>query len=363
MEIQKRTIALISETFPPDLCGVADYVDQLSQALSADYDIHVITRAKSGKRSYQRHSVTIHEVMTSKRYIFDVITCLKQLKPDLIDIQLAYSVAANWLNQFNLFSSLNSTLIRLSLKTKLVCTIHELTSFLEDGKSSLPRTLYRRLRDYLNTRLFDYYFCVDRAYLNYFKHDRKLFLPNFSNIPSLVTKTIANSQAILFFGTLAPHKNLDRLISLFTELLALEPRRNLWIVGGQTKEADDVILQQLVAPLPKQSVNYCGRLSGADLEAVLATCSYALFPFPVTDKNASVLATMVNGLVVIAETKVATVFETYGNNFYPTSCLTANFIDHVIGKTWEQPLVYPSSQALLHKHVETRMHVYQTLMS
>ena len=363
MGMHKRTIALISETFPPDLCGVADYVDQLSQALSSDYDVHVITRINSDKQSYRIQDVTVHEVMASKRYILDVVKLLKQLKPDLIDIQLAYSLAANWLNQFNLFSSLSSSLVRLSLRTKLVCTVHELTSFLDDGKSSLTRKLYRHLRDYLNTRWFDYYLCVDRSYLTYFKHDRKLFLPNFSNIPSLVKKTNANSYAILFFGTLAPHKQLDRLISLFAELLTLEPRSNLWLVGGQIKDFDDVTLQRLLAQLPKQSINHCGRLSVTDLEAVLRTCDYALFPFPVTDKNASVLAMMVNGLVVIAETKVETVFGNYGNNFYQTSCLTASFIDQVIRNTRKQSLVYPSYQELLNKHVETRMHVYKTLMS
>lgn len=363
MEDKKQAIAIISETFPPDLCGVADYVSLLAQALSSTYDVHVITRAYNGRNIYRIGAVTIHEVMMSKLYLLDVIKCLRQIKPALIELQLAYSLAANWLNKFNLFPSFTSILIRLLLKTKLVCTVHELTTFLDDGHTSLLRRLYRNLRDYLSTRLLDYYFCVDRTYLRYFKHDRKLFVPSFSNIPSLVKKTEANAYNFLFFGTIAPHKNIDRLVKLFAELLTLEPNSQLLIVGGLTGGYDEAALEKLLAPLPAESVTYCGRLSTTNLTKVLASCSYALFPFPVTDKNASVLAMMVNGLVVIAEANVETIFETYGNNFYKTSCLTATFIHQVVKRTIGQPLNYKTHQELLENHVQTRIQVYETLMS
>jgi len=362
MQGKKHAIAIISETFPPDLCGVADYVNLLAQALSSTYDVHLITRAYNGRKTYRLGAVTIHEVMMSKLYLLDVIKCLRQIKPALIELQLAYSLAANWLNKFNLFSSFTGILIRLLLKAKLVCTVHELTTFLDDGRTSLLRRLYRNLRDYLSTRLFDYYFCVDRTYLRYFKHDHKLFLPSFSNIPSLVEKTAAGTYNFLFFGTIAPHKKIDGLVNLFGELLTLEPQSKLFIVGGLTDGYDEATLQRLLAPLPTDSVHYCGRLSITDLETVLTTCSYALFPFPVTDKNASVLAMMVNGLVVIAETHVETIFETYGNTFYKTSCLTATLIHQVVQRTIGQSLTYKTHQELLEHHIQTRIQVYESLI-
>jgi hypothetical protein len=82
----------------------------------------------------------------------------------------------------------------------------------------------------------------------------------------------------------------------------------------------------------------------------------------VTDKNASVLAMMVNGLVVIAETNVETIFETYGNTFYKTSCLTATLIHQVVQRTIGQSLTYQTHQELLEHHIQTRIQVYESLI-
>lgn len=361
--MQRYKLVFISETFFPDLCGVADYVYILSQQLSTSYEVHVITRAVDEVKYYTLNGVNVHEIMTSKLYALDVVNLLRKLKPDLVDIQLSYSLAANRLNQFNIFSSFISFFIRSTIKTKLVCTIHELTSYLNDGRNSHIRGLYRQFRDYFGTRLFDYYFCVDRSYLEYIKCDRKLFLPNFSNIPSLVHKTKVNSKHFLYFGTIAPHKNIDHLLNLFSNLLQLEPECKLFLVGGLTEGVEQVALQDKLARLPEHAVQYLGRLSIEELTKPLADCSYALFPFLVTDKNASVLAIMVNGLVVIAESDSETIFERYGNTFYKTPQLTPEFIHQVMEQTSDQMLNYKTYDQLLKDHVELRSSVYQSLIT
>lgn len=358
MNHRQPVLVLISETFPPDLCGVADYVKILATHLAHDFEVHVLTRSHGEVKQYRLDQVTVHEIMRSRVYIGDVIRCLKVIQPDIVDIQLSYSGASR-LNRFNLLSLFNSGLIRLFVKTSLCCTVHELSAFLP--VTSRLRQIYRQLRDYCHTRWFDYYFCVDRRYLDYFKTPHKSYLENFSNIPTLSHKRQVGSRNILYFGTIAQHKNIDRLLHIFQDLQLLEPVCRLCLVGGIV-ENYQTRFSQLLARFSQDAVQYLGRLDGEELSAVLHQCGYAIFPFPITDKNASVLATLVNGLVVLAESHGSPVFSQDYQTVYHTEQLTPEFVQTVIRQTYGQPIDYPTSDQLIARHLQQRRSIYDQLM-
>lgn len=358
MNHRAPVLAIISETFPPDLCGVADYVQILATELANDFEVHVLTRSQGEVKQYRLDRVTVHEMMRSRFYIWDVIRCLKLIQPDIVDIQLSYSGASRF-NQFNLLSLFNSGLIRLLIKSSLCCTVHELSSFLPSN--SHLRQIYRQIRDYGHTRWFDYYFCVDRRYLGYFKTPRKIYLENFSNIPTLSHKQQVNSRTILYFGTIAQHKNIDRLLQIFQSLQLLEPTCQLFLVGGVV-ENYQAAFSQILSEFSQDAVQYLGRLDDGELQAVLYQCSYAIFPFPITDKNASVLAMLVNGLIVLAESHRTSVFSQNHPTIYQTEQLTPGFIQAVIHQTYGQPLTYPTSDQLIAHHLQQRRSVYDQLM-
>jgi glycosyltransferase involved in cell wall biosynthesis len=355
-------LAIITETFPPDLCGVADYVEIIAKELAITYEVYIITRKLKQINIYDLQNIKIYEIMNSKFYILKVISYLKKIKPDIIDIQLSYSLASK-LHKMNIFTLINSSLLKLTLpKTKLVCTVHELSYLCEFLKESKIRRLYRKIRDYCNTRFFDYYFCLNKVYLNYFTQtSKKEFIENFSNIPTLRECKFINSYNILFFGIITSNKNIEKLSNLFKILLKKNQKFHLFLVGGIVKDYQKKF-EQIMADLPNTSWDYLEKLNFNELKIILNQCSYAIFPFKVSDKNASVLAMLVNGLIVIAECDSTPEYSKYGNNFYGMNELDVESVYQVISSTFGSQVEYTKNQELIQKHITRRKVVYENIL-
>ena len=352
-------LAIISDTFPPDLCGVADHVLILAQQLSRNYEVHVLTRKFAIARHYKIDKVFVHEILSSKLYILSAIYFLKKIYPDIIDIQLSYS-SASQLHKKNIFSLCNSFLLRISFKqSKLFCTVHELTSFLQTNNPLL--SIYRKARDYFHTRFYDYYFCVDKRYLQYFKSSKKSFIPHFSNIPTLLKRKKIVSPSILYFGTIAKHKNIDKLISLIDKISSTRPEVKLILIGGIV-DSYKFEFQKLIAQSSKKNINYLGFLEEDAIVSIINECSYAIFPFKVLDKNSSILAMLVNGLIVMAETDEDLEFFKYHNNFYTTKELTQEFIIGVIDSTLNSEIEPYNNDVLVANNIAKRIATYESIL-
>jgi len=352
-----KIIVLISETFPPDLCGVADYIFITGQELSKKYEVHILTRKKSKVKHYSIDGVAVHEIMSSKFYILDIIQFLRTINPEIIDVHLSYS-SASQLHKKNIFSLCNSFLLRICFnKSKLFCTVHELTSFLQTNNPLLA--IYRKARDYFHTRFYDYYFCVDKRYLQYFKSSNKSFIPHFSNIPTLLKTKKITSPTILYFGTIAKHKNIDKLISLIDKISSIKSDIKLILIGGIV-DSYKFQFQKLIAQSSKKNIDYLGFFKQDEIVSIINECSYAIFPFKVLDKNSSILAMLVNGLIVIAETDENLEFSRHHNNFYTTKELTQEFIIHVIDSTLNSEIEPYSNDILVANNIAIRIAIYES---
>ncbi|MCM1985147.1 glycosyltransferase [Lyngbya confervoides] len=357
-----KKLVFITDTYPPDLCGVADYVELVAMALSTTYEVHVITRCIDIPRKTVTNGVVVYEVLHGKAYIFKAIHLIKSIQPDIIDVQLSYS-SASQLHKRNLFTIVNPIIFHLSTRSIKRClTVHELTTYLND-KPSLLRATYRKVRDRAQTQGYHYYFCTDTTYLSFFKNKKnKSFLQSFSNIRSTRSHNLINSKNLVFFGTIAPNKNLDALCNIFNELHYLDPNVHLYVVGGIVAGFKEKF-SNLTKCLPPGGWTYTDYLDNNALAILLDKCSYAIFPFSITNKNASVLAMLVNRLVVIAECESLPVYADYGNNFYPVHNIDSNKVYSIIKATQNTETYFPDNGELLKDHVSKRCNVYQHLLS
>ena len=356
-----KKLVFLTETFPPDLCGVADYVAQLASALSVDYEVHIVTRKGDVDTTLVSKQVIIHTVLEGNTYIFDAVHILQTIQPDIIDVQLAYSSASH-LHQLNFFTLINSFILRyFSYSSKRCLTVHELSTYLSDHPSSL-RSFYRTLRDYGQTRFFDYYFCVSPSSLNYFKHrENKIFLPHFSNIPTLRTHNRVYNHDLLYFGTLAQNKHIPKLFEVFKKLHQQNCNFRLHIVGGIVSNFENTFFA-LTQTLPQDSYTYHGRLCIHSLSSVLDQCSYALYPFSINDKNSSVLAMLTNLLVVIANCRTVPVYASYGNNFYCVPEFDSTKIKPILDKTLGTTTSYPHDREIMSTHLRIRKNIYNNYL-
>ena len=223
-------IMIISETFPPDLCGVADHVDVLAQNLSMDYDIHIVTRVSSGTKHLE--NITVHQVITSNFYILGIIKLIREVKPKIVEVHLSYSGASLY-NYHNYSSMFNSYFLRLFTNCALICTVHELNQL--HHCTSTIKKMYRKLKDYFNTSMYHFYFYVDKKYAPYLSVHQTSFLEHFSILPTVCDKTEVNTKTFLYFGTMDSHKEIQKLLDLFQELYAKDEKYRLIMAGGISK--------------------------------------------------------------------------------------------------------------------------------
>lgn len=357
-----RKLVFLTDTFPPDLCGVADYTDRVASELSNNYEVHVITRKGTGEKVSVKGGVTVHETLRGKSYILKAAQQIKAIQADIVDVQLAYS-NASCLHQQNLLTIINPVVLRsLTRSAKYCLTIHELSTYLSDCPSRL-RAIYRALRDYGQTRLYDHYFCVSQTYLDYLQSTKnKTFLPSFSNIPTVRSHNRIENRNLLYFGTIGPNKFLRDLFQTFQALYERDSRFHLYIVGGIVADYQDTFFR-LVEPLPISSWTYKGRLEAAELEPLLNNCSYALYPFPVSDKNASVIAMLTNQMVVIAVCKSVPFYAASGNNFRALEKMQPDAVQSVVASTLGCQTLYPDNEKFLANHITQRREIYESLLS
>jgi glycosyltransferase involved in cell wall biosynthesis len=354
-----KIIVLISETFPPDLCGVADYVFIIGKELSKKHEVHILTRKKSKVKHYSMNGLVVHEIMSSKLYILDVIQFLRTINPEIIDVHLSYSSSSK-LHKKNIFSLCNSFLLRISFKqSKLFCTVHELTSFLQTDYPLL--SIYRKVRDYFHTRFYDYYFCVDKRYLQYFKSETKSFIPHFSNIATLLKRKKITSPSILYFGTISKHKNIDKLMSLIDQISFTKIEIKLVLIGGVI-DSYKLEFEKLIVRFSKKNIEYLGFLKEDAIVSIINECNYAIFPFKVSDKNSSILAMLVNGLIVMAEANEDLEFSKYHTNLYTTKELTQEFITSVIDSTLNSEIEPYNNDILVANNIAKRIAIYESIL-
>jgi glycosyltransferase involved in cell wall biosynthesis len=256
-------VALLTGSYPPDICGVADYTEQLYLNLSrCDIDVVIFNTKTLGW--------------------LGVYNKLLTEKIDVLHMQYP-TIGYGW--------SLLPQILMLLYRGNKVITLHEFKE----------RHFLRRFF----MRLFKYCFKTRFVFTNEF--EAKIFFPNTknyvipigSNIPkseNLNTARMTNS--IVNFGLIRP----DRGIESFLEFASKNPDYKFYLVGKVDERFSDYF-KKINDLCLNYNVEVLLGLSSVEVSNFLSTIKYAYLPFPdgASDRRGSLIAAMLNGCIVITK--------------------------------------------------------------
>lgn len=292
-------VAIICGSYPPVVCGVADYTISLAKAVSAhDVDVDIWTTEGLHTRSVQgvsaRGAFTGWAVRDVRRGFLQI----RQARPDLVHIQFPAEVYHGAFGIHILPCLLRRTGI------PVVTTLHEYCQAPWGG----------RLKQLVNV-FFSHYVIVtnqqDELLLSRWAGSKIVRIPIGSNIPVYTTamsredikkKFVQNpaTRWILFFGFVRPGKGIETLLEAFAQFR--RPELRLVFAGPPPEREYRSILDSMAEKLKiKESVIWLGYLSPDDISLVFQASSMAVLPFVdgATERRGSLLSALQHGLPVV----------------------------------------------------------------
>ncbi len=300
-------VAFVTETYPPEVNGVATTVAKVVEGLRGRGHLLQLVRPRQGEHDQARNAVDLHEVLVSgmpiPRYPHlrlglpagHLLRCLWTLqRPDVVHIATE--------------GPLGLSALRAALSLKLPVTTDFRTNFhaysQHYGLGWLQRPIVAYLRRFHNAAAAT---MVPTEPLR-----RDLAAAGFQKL-SVVARGVdarrfdparrcralrahwgvePDDPVVAFVGRLAPEKNLSLLEHSFAAIVAREPRARLLLVG------DGPMRAELSERLPHAIV--AGQRQGDDLAAHYASADMFLFP-SLTETFGNVTAeAMASGLPVVA---------------------------------------------------------------
>lgn len=339
-------VALVSGSYRPDRCGVADYTRRLAQSLEAEgLRVIIVTSAQSIADAAPSASPPVLALAPNWRLssLPGLIRGILKLKPDIVHIQHSASSFGHS-HAFGLLPLLMKT---MSSAVPLVTTTHEY-----GGWGIRPRFVPSRavnwIASWLERRgLADredlFLLSLSRAIIvtNQFHFDtisksvpgvsHKLrLIPIGPNVIGSGDDREAARQRVLsrlalppstmlicYFGFIHPVKGLDHLLRAFAELQNRDGRAHLVVVGGVqnlslTEEEAQSFHERLLALRDElgltQAVTFTGYIEAEEVSHVLHASQLCVLPFNhgASLKSGSLLAALAHGLPVITTRTAAT---------------------------------------------------------
>jgi glycosyltransferase involved in cell wall biosynthesis len=267
-------IFLVSGSWPPAVCGVGDFMDQMYNEL-------------------KRLSCGVSMVTLGRR---DLITAFRLVAASYHDNNLIYmSYPTEGYGK-----SLWPFLLTLGSRSAVVVHIHEYSS-----KNKYARFLLRQFK-----RLRRLYFSNEHDIKRYIEdcglcHDSPIVaewrvMPSPSNIPVSGTraKSFSSLPNLVHFGQIRPHKGLERLPAVF-ELL--DPGLLKCFVVGGVPIGYAEFARSLILRLQSVGVFTKLNLSPAEISQTLADTQIGVFPFPdgADERRGSLIAALAHGVLCV----------------------------------------------------------------
>ncbi len=262
-------IVMVSGSWPPERCGVGDYSDRLASALGAA-GAEVV---RFGGEGATRSSQLVHSLGR-----------IRQIAPDVVHIQ--YPTAGYR-------RSIGPSLLAAIVRCPVVVTLHEFTRF----------------RFYRMPWFLPFAFAQGLVFTS--AHERTDFLrrlrhvprhcetiPIGSNIP-VGPDLVRDPRAVCSFGLLMPDKGLEQFLTLAKSLAGRGYRFSLI---GSIPEKFRAYGEAITAEARALGVQVFADETPDGVARQLRLHTYAYLPYPdgATDKRGSLLATLVNGLKIMA---------------------------------------------------------------
>jgi glycosyltransferase involved in cell wall biosynthesis len=262
-------IALITGSYPPDVCGVGDYSFRLAEAL-------------------RQQGISVEVIHDVSWRLFDtprVFRQIRSMRPDIVHIQYP---------TIGFGSGLAPQM--LSLLINSVVTIHEISKAHILRKISLfPFSV--RPRHVIFTTPYERDFALSWAPWVAQCCD---VIPLASNIAVGAKDKISDNNEIIYFGMIRPNKGIEQVLTLAELVKRSALPYRIRIIGipypGLTEYVGQ--LRQRSLDLP---VTWSLDLSNAEVADVLSQSLVAYVPFPdgASGRRGTLLALLANGVATI----------------------------------------------------------------
>jgi len=262
-------IAIITGSYPPDVCGVSDYTERLEHHLRL---IGINVRIYTG-RDWRL------------RYALKNSAELKRLGADIIHMQYP-STGYGW--------KLGPQL--MALARPMVVTLHEASQ----------AHFLRRLALYpfsVRSQRFIFTNEYEQAYVQRFApwlRDRSLLIPIGNNVPLVSSPNEPLKSTITYFGLIRPEKGLEEVMELGRLLKAGSRHWKIRIIG-KLMPGYEGYYEQLRLRAKDLPLDWRIGLDGNALSLELASSDIAYLPFPdgASERRSSLIALLANGSAII----------------------------------------------------------------
>jgi glycosyltransferase involved in cell wall biosynthesis len=262
-------VAIITGSYPPDVCGVSDYTEKLEQHLKEKgVDVQIYTGRDWSARSALRN-----------------VTELRKMTIDVIHMQYP-TTGYGW--------SLGPQL--MAVAQRMVLTVHEAS------QSHLLRrfSLYSfglRAPSIIFTNEFEQEYA--QRFAPWIKK-RSVLIPIGSNIPVSNILDERPSCTVTYFGLIRPEKGLERVIELGKLLKHRADNWSLRIIG-RLMPGHEGFYNNLRRKAEELKVDWHIDMAGDALSRLLASSDIAYLPFPdgASERRSSLIALLSNGAAVV----------------------------------------------------------------
>jgi glycosyltransferase involved in cell wall biosynthesis len=308
--VTRTRLAIITATFPPDVCGVGDYTQQLGRALAATCDVTIVTARRKAPRPTDLPVIQAFR-RDAPRDIFSAIPELERLRPDWVLVQYdPYSYGA-W-HSFNPYLPLMVRRLRRRLPSVRVASIVHETFVPPSNLRRLLMTSWQRAQLWTLGRASDLVVVVVEAWAKrlstWFPNARVIHLPVGNNIPRVAVDPttlrselgLPNDRVILgWLGRTLEHRSewLTQAIRATADAGAAPFVVHLGMGGHQAAGVLNGVPSKIA-----------GVLSTHDLSRYLSALDIYLAPMAegVSSRRTSVIAALAHGVPVVATAGVAT---------------------------------------------------------
>lgn len=263
-------VAFLTGPVPAGFCGVGDYTRLLAGALERQ-GVHVAVLESPGP-----------PVLLA----FRLRAATKKFQPDIIHIQYPTAGFGKGL-----------TPQVFSLMTRFVLTLHEV-----EGRHLLRRLslypLWFRARHVIFTCESNMAYSLRRV--PWLRH-MSTVIPLSSNIPVMVNRRSGQAiQEVIHFGLVRPDKGIESVLE-YAKLVSSEQMPVSVRIVGNSPSVHASYLAYVRSTSTALPVTWDLNLSAEDVAKRLAQAMIAYMPFPdgVSERHASILAALANGLPVI----------------------------------------------------------------
>lgn len=270
-------LIILTGTYPPEICGVGDYVHNL---LSSEL-------AKKWSLKYFKN--------WSIKFFFEILNDL--LSTDVKNINLQYPTMGYG---GSIIPHLLSIYFRLFTKVNFSVTIHE------SSQLSLKAKLGTYILFVFSKRIiFTNIFELNEAKKKfYWIANKSEVIKIYSNIESFIDLKPTNQRYydVVYFGLIRPQKGLEEFVKLIHNLSAEKNELKFAIIGMIQPECE-VFSKEIFKSLAGYSVDFHLNKPANDVSELLSEskCAYMIYPDGMSERRGSALAIIKNGCYLITK--------------------------------------------------------------